>query len=938
MNNLSRNNPIALVVGCTGFIGSHVVEKLLDKNIQVIGVDDFSSGDINNLENAQKNRHFYFIRSSIAEVSPLELPRLDYAFFCIGESASSPDSLIGRFFEVTHKFGPKLELLSSINLYDKDVKGESFLIQSEKVFAQYAAKFNLNARVVRLSTIFGPRMIFNEKDQLHRLLFNFLNDKKDQNPLDFNTRAIFIDDAVELLIKAVMHGGSSQKIFDGSSSSPISLTEVDQILEDPLWYENIEFTPTKLPGIASPNLLKTQKQLLWKSKTPLVKALKETVAFFKTHPDRIPTFSERREENKTEHVSGRPIFGPPQKSSLSNFKQEEGQKENILIEKKNNFQSILNIGFALIAFGCIFYFLIYPFFNLVKNVWVIRNDLILAQNLSEKGEYDQASTQIGDAKEKIKRVGEFDNFLTVISKVVPFAGFYKLQQSGDLLVEIVDGANQALDGAKGVGSLLSEISGENKQQDSSLYDQTYMHLSTADDKFSLASAILDSFKESSYLPGFFKNNLVSWKSTVDDTRNLLSSALGLTEILRSMANHSNREDFLFVVFDENNARDGGGKVLAIADLTFSKGIVSSIDSQSALDFDNTLTGLSISAPTELQNDLGLANLTLENSFYSPDFPTTAKNLIAFYKLKTGISASGVVAIDIRALSNLLQPLGPVDLKNNETIDNTNLVQQVIMSKDAQLSSSILKTVLQRLFLVPNEPWNKVVSVLGSSLKSKDALIYLSDGESFSYLTSANWDGILPRQTLNSSGKHAEFLGYFETNLNQNESEYFVTRKFNLKTNIANDWSVTHKLSIDYANQSQDTSFPGGVFNGKIRIYLPSGSSLQKVLWKGQEVTSDVGSFSDFGRSGYDYKLTLSPKEEGVLEFDYQDAKPLIFNNGKVNLSLQIVKQPGLSPDPFDIVIDYPQGLVEDLHPKDKAIYQDIHLDSDHSLNFEFSNQ
>jgi len=49
---LSRNTPVALVVGAAGFLGSHLVDALLNKNIQVVGVDDLTNGQQKNLQTA----------------------------------------------------------------------------------------------------------------------------------------------------------------------------------------------------------------------------------------------------------------------------------------------------------------------------------------------------------------------------------------------------------------------------------------------------------------------------------------------------------------------------------------------------------------------------------------------------------------------------------------------------------------------------------------------------------------------------------------------------------------------------------------------------------------------------------------------------------------------------------------------------------------------
>ena len=51
-----------LVTGCAGFIGSHLVDFLLNKNYKVIGLDNLSTGNKFFLKNAIKNKNFKFIK------------------------------------------------------------------------------------------------------------------------------------------------------------------------------------------------------------------------------------------------------------------------------------------------------------------------------------------------------------------------------------------------------------------------------------------------------------------------------------------------------------------------------------------------------------------------------------------------------------------------------------------------------------------------------------------------------------------------------------------------------------------------------------------------------------------------------------------------------------------------------------------------------------
>ena len=49
-----------LVTGCAGFIGSHMVDALLAKGCEVVGVDNLSAGKMEFMEKGQASGHFEF--------------------------------------------------------------------------------------------------------------------------------------------------------------------------------------------------------------------------------------------------------------------------------------------------------------------------------------------------------------------------------------------------------------------------------------------------------------------------------------------------------------------------------------------------------------------------------------------------------------------------------------------------------------------------------------------------------------------------------------------------------------------------------------------------------------------------------------------------------------------------------------------------------------
>jgi nucleoside-diphosphate-sugar epimerase len=59
-----------LVLGASGFLGSHLCDELLNRGDEVVGIDDLSSSSGKNLEQLESNSGFTFIKGDIADGIP----------------------------------------------------------------------------------------------------------------------------------------------------------------------------------------------------------------------------------------------------------------------------------------------------------------------------------------------------------------------------------------------------------------------------------------------------------------------------------------------------------------------------------------------------------------------------------------------------------------------------------------------------------------------------------------------------------------------------------------------------------------------------------------------------------------------------------------------------------------------------------------------------
>jgi UDP-glucose 4-epimerase len=100
-------NKIALVTGGAGFIGSHLVDLLLDKKFKVIVIDNLSGGHKKNIKHHLKNKNFKFINADICNVKiqDLKLKKIDFTFHFAGKGDIVPSIVYPKEYFFTNVMG-----------------------------------------------------------------------------------------------------------------------------------------------------------------------------------------------------------------------------------------------------------------------------------------------------------------------------------------------------------------------------------------------------------------------------------------------------------------------------------------------------------------------------------------------------------------------------------------------------------------------------------------------------------------------------------------------------------------------------------------------------------------------------------------------------------------------------------------------------------------
>lgn len=168
-----------LVTGAAGFLGSHLVEALLENGHEVLGVDNLFTGAKKNLRNALKNPNFEFIRHDVT--FPLFV-EVDYIF-----NLASPASPIHYQRDPVQTM--KTNILGATNLLGlaKRLRVPIFQASTSEVYGDPKIHPQTEDYWGHVNPI-GPRACYDEGKRAAETLFF---DYKRQHELDVNVVRIF---------------------------------------------------------------------------------------------------------------------------------------------------------------------------------------------------------------------------------------------------------------------------------------------------------------------------------------------------------------------------------------------------------------------------------------------------------------------------------------------------------------------------------------------------------------------------------------------------------------------------------------------------------------------------------------------------------------------------------------------------------------------------
>ena len=302
-----------LVTGGAGFIGSHLIDRLMNQGHDVICLDNFFTGHKRNIRHWIENPYFELIRHDITEPIRLEVDQI-YHLAC----PASP---------VHYQYNPvktiKTNVMGTLNMLGlaKRVKARFLLASTSEVYGDpdihpqpeeyrgnvncigirscydegkrvaetlafdYHRQNNVDIRIMRIFNTYGPRMF--EHDG--RVVSNFIVQALQGTPLTVygdgsQTRSFcYVADLVEGMMR-LMNGEHIGPINIGNPGeyTILQLAETIQKMINPdaeLAYKPL---PQDDPRQRQPDITKAKNLLGWEPTIDLEEGLKMTIADFRS--------------------------------------------------------------------------------------------------------------------------------------------------------------------------------------------------------------------------------------------------------------------------------------------------------------------------------------------------------------------------------------------------------------------------------------------------------------------------------------------------------------------------------------------------------------------------------------------------------------------------------------------------------------------------------
>lgn len=392
---------------------------------------------------------------------------------------------------------------------------------------------------------------------------------------------------------------------------------------------------------------------------------------------------------------------------------------------------------------------------------------------------------------------------------------------------------------------------------------------------------------------------VSQIPALSQANDILLHLIDVEDFIGVATGYPEEQNYLFLIQNNRELRPTGGHI--------GHATVLSVDSAEVerVKIDNVYkpnAELTQDAPAPVVEYLGAEKLGIRNANWSPDFPTTARNIISVYKEQVGYTGelNGVVALSPDAIARLLKATGPITVRNT-TFTPENFVEELeFVGND--MSESVRNDLINDFAVALLDEIQKVniaqfVTTYDElreiSLAQKDILVYHTDPSIQAALQAKDWAG----QIKSSSG---DYLMVVDSNMNALKTDSVIDRKIMYSVREENNGLVA-RVQVDY-NHTSPANAKVTDYKSYTRILAPQGSQ----LISSEGFQSDITSGVEAGKAVFGGYFEVATQSSHSIVVEYRLPSSVSSNN---EYKLFVQKQPGVI-NPIEYNLEFNEDIDE----------------------------
>jgi hypothetical protein len=405
------------------------------------------------------------------------------------------------------------------------------------------------------------------------------------------------------------------------------------------------------------------------------------------------------------------------------------------------------------------------------------------------------------------------------------------------------------------------------------------------------------------------------RQALQDGKALLAEHLPWLQLAPYLAGQISDGRFLLILQNNDELRPTGGFIGNYGLLELRDGQVINLETHDSYHLDMPAQDYFKPAPpAELNKYLGVRQWFLRDANWSPDFPTTARQVRYFYQEQTKAIAKattteridGVIAITPAIVEDLLGLVGPITVED-QTYDQQNFVEllqyRVEMSYDnygvtswnrKAVINDVIRELEKRLLALPASRWTEVARIITKNLERKNILLYSDNQAVQQWLVQQNWAG----QARSFDG---DYLWVIDANLAAFKTDAVVDKQINYRLyQSGGQWLA--ELRLNYKHNG-GFDWRTTRYQTYTRVYAPLGSQLiSQTGYKDVATTTQ-----ELGKTVFGGFIVVEPKKTKEIKLVYRlpDSVTKLLEQGRYELLLQ--KQPGRQRTSLSLELDLPRS-------------------------------